>query len=309
MNKPEKEFLDYLRYQKNYTNRTLDSYQRDIDKFQNFLDKEMILFDQVKERDIDNFLYEEIYGQGVSHRSCKRRMSCLRGYYTFLKKHGYVESNPFQGASSPKAEIKYPKTLYLEQVESLFAANAKRTDELMERDQAILELLYSSGLRASELVALTYRQIDFRVRSIRVKGKGNKTRIVPFSKSAETAMKKYHASSRPALLAKSKADVKSDKFFLNDRGEGLTVRGLEYILRAVEEKTGLYLGLHPHELRHTFATHLLENGADLRLIQELLGHETIDTTQVYTHVSKEKMKEQYDTFFPQREGKLPGKDK
>ncbi len=191
----------------------------------------------------------------------------------------------------------------------MFAANAKRTDELMERDQAILELLYSSGLRASELVALTYRQIDFRVRSIRVKGKGNKTRIVPFSKSAETAMKKYHASSRPALLAKSKADVKSDKFFLNDRGEGLTVRGLEYILRAVEEKTGLYLGLHPHELRHTFATHLLENGADLRLIQELLGHETIDTTQVYTHVSKEKMKEQYDTFFPQREGKLPGKDK
>ena len=309
MNKPEKEFLDYLRYQKNYTDRTLDSYQRDIDKFQNFLDKEMILFDQVKEKDIDNFLYDEIYGQGISHRSCKRRMSCLRGYYTFLKKQGYVQTNPFQGASSPKAEIKYPKTLYLEQVESLFAANAKRTDDLMERDQAILELLYSSGLRASELVGLTYRQIDFRVRSIRVKGKGNKTRIVPFSKSAEAAMKKYHTSSRPALLAKSKADIKSDKFFLNDRGEGLTVRGLEYILRAIEEKTGIYLGLHPHELRHTFATHLLENGADLRLIQELLGHETIDTTQVYTHVSKEKMKEQYDQFFPQREGKLPGEDK
>lgn len=309
MNKPEKEFLDYLRYQKNYTDRTLDSYQRDIDKFQSFLDKEMILFDQVKEKDIDNFLYEEIYAQGISHRSCKRRMSCLRGYYTFLKKRGYVESNPFQGASSPKAEIKYPKALYLEQVETLLAANAKRSDELMERDQAILELLYSSGLRASELVGLTYRQIDFRVRSIRVKGKGNKTRIVPFSKSAETWMKRYHDSSRPALLAKSKASVKSDKFFLNDRGNGLTVRGLEYILRAAEEKTGIYLGLHPHELRHTFATHLLENGADLRLIQELLGHETIDTTQVYTHLSKEKMKEQYDRFFPQREGKLPGEDK
>ncbi len=309
MNKPEREFLDHLRYQRNYTDRTLDSYQRDIDKFQSFLDREMILFDQVSEKDIDNFLYDEIYRQGISHRSCKRRMSCLRGYYNFLKKQGYVTSNPFQGASSPKAEIKYPETLYIEQVDALFASNAKRTDELAIRDQAILELLYSSGLRASELVGLTYRQIDFRVRSIRVKGKGNKTRIVPFSKSAETAMKKYHDSLRPTLLAKEKGEIKSDKFFLNDRGKGLTVRGLEYILRSVEQKTGIYLGLHPHELRHTFATHLLENGADLRLIQELLGHETIDTTQVYTHVSKEKMKEQYDRYFPQREGKLPDKGK
>ena len=309
MNKPEKEFLDHLRYQRNYTDRTLDSYQRDIDKFQSFLDREMILFDQVSEKDIDNFLYDEIYHQGISHRSCKRRMSCLRGYYTFLKKHGYVEKNPFLGATSPKAEIKYPETLYIEQVNALFAANAKRTDELSSRDQAILELLYSSGMRASELVGLTYRQIDFRVRSIRVKGKGNKTRIVPFSKSAEAAMKKYHETLRPALLAKAKEEIKSDKFFLNNQGKGLTVRGLEYILRTVEEKTGIYLGLHPHELRHTFATHLLENGADLRLIQELLGHETIDTTQVYTHVSKEKMKEQYDQYFPQREGKLPGQGK
>lgn len=305
MNKPEKEFLDYLRYQKNYTDRTLDSYQRDIDKFQSFLDREMILFDQVAQRDIDNFLYVEIYDNHISHRSCKRRISCLRGYYSFLKKRGYVESNPFQGASSPKAEIKYPKTLYVEQVNALLEANAKRTDGLALRDQAILELLYSSGLRASELVGLTYRQIDFKVRSIRVRGKGNKTRIVPFSKSAESSMREYSASLRPSLLAKSKKDIKSDKFFLNDRGEGLTVRGLEFILRSVEEKTGVYLGLHPHELRHSFATHLLENGADLRLIQELLGHETIDTTQVYTHVSKEKMKEQYDRYFPQREGKRP----
>lgn len=309
MNKPEREYLDYLRYQRNYSDRTLDSYQRDIDKFQSFLDREMILFDQVGEKDIDNFLYDEIYSQRISHRSCKRRMACLRGYYAFLKKHGYVEANPFLGASSPKAEIKYPQTLYLEQVNALFEANAKRSDELMGRDQAILELLYSSGMRASELVGLTYRQIDFRVRSIRVKGKGSKTRIVPFSKSAETAMKSYHDNLRPILLARFKGDIKSDKFFLNSQGKGLTVRGLEYILRSVEEKTGIYLGLHPHELRHTFATHLLENGADLRLIQELLGHETIDTTQVYTHISKEKMKEQYDQYFPQREGKLPEKGK
>ena len=306
MNKPEKEFLDYLRYQKNYTSATLDSYQRDIDKFQSFLDREAILFDDVEQKDIDNFLFTEIYENHVSHRSCKRRISCLRGYYAFLKRNGYVNGNPFIGATSPKAEVKYPKALYLYQVNALLSANGKRSDDLASRDQAILELLYSSGLRASELVSLTYRQFDFRVRSIRVHGKGNKTRIVPFSKSAATALEAYYRNLRPSLLAKSKKDIKSDKYFLNDRGDGLTVRGLEYILRAVEEKTGMYLGLHPHELRHTFATHLLENGADLRLIQELLGHETIDTTQVYTHISSEKMKEQYKRFFPKRDGKLPG---
>ena len=306
MNKPEKEYLDFLKYQRNYTPRTLENYQRDIDKFQAFLDREDILFDAVKPLDIDNFLADEILKNGISHRSCQRRLSALRGYYAFLKKRGYVETNPFAGVSSPKAEIKYPAVLYLQQVERLFSANAKREDPLWVRDQAILELLYSSGLRASELVGLGHRQIDFRVRSIRVKGKGNKTRLVPFSKSAEEAMKRYYGELRPLLLAKNKDALKSDKFFLNDHGRGLTVRGLEYILRAVEEKTGIYLGLHPHEFRHTFATHLLENGADLRLIQELLGHETIDTTQVYTHVSKEKMKAQYESFFPSREGKLPG---
>lgn len=305
MNKPEKEYLDFLKYQRNYSPKTLENYQRDIDKFQAFLDREDILFDSVKPLDIDDFLSEEILQNGISHRSCQRRLSALRGYYFFLKKRGYVEANPFAATSSPKAEIKFPSVLFLQQVERLFDANSQRDDLLSVRDQAILELLYSSGLRASELVGLSHRQIDFRVRSIRVKGKGNKTRLVPFSKSAAEVMKRYYSEIRPLLLAKNKDEVKSDKYFLNDHGRGLTVRGLEYILHSIEEKTGIYLGLHPHELRHTFATHLLENGADLRLIQELLGHETIDTTQVYTHVSQEKMKSQYDSFFPCREGKLP----
>ncbi len=305
MNKPEKEYLDYLRFQRNYTEKTLDSYQRDIDKFQSFLDRELILFDAVGPKDIDNFLSEEILRNDISPRSCQRRMSCLRGYYEFLKKRGYIASNPFVGASSPKAQIKYPSVLFLNQIDSLFEANAKRTDFLARRDQAILELLYSSGLRASELVGLTHRQIDFRTRTIRVTGKGNKTRIVPFSRTAEEAIKAYSSTLRQELLSKNKDQLKSDKLFLNDRGRGLTVRGLEFILHSIEEKTGVFLGLHPHELRHTFATHLLENGADLRLIQELLGHESIDTTQVYTHVSQEKLQSDYDAFFPSRKGKMP----
>lgn len=308
MNKTEREYLDFLTYQRRLSPKTVDSYQRDIDKFQAFLDEEGVLFDAVEEDHIVAFLAEEIYQNNVSHRSCQRRVSALRGYYAFMTEHGYVSHNPFLGVSSPKSEIKYPTVLDKDQANALLDANAERHDELASRDQAILELLYSSGMRASELVSLTHRQIDFRQRAIRVKGKGNKTRLVPFSKTALEAMNDYYANLRPRLLSKNDDVEKSDKYFLNDKGRGLTVRGLEYILKEVERKTGIYLGLHPHELRHSFATDLLENGADLRFIQELLGHSSINTTQIYTHVTTKQMKDQYDKFFPKRDGSLPEKN-
>ncbi|MBP5217162.1 MAG: tyrosine-type recombinase/integrase, partial [Bacilli bacterium] len=250
----------------------------------------------------EEFLTVELLG-GISKRSCQRRMSALRSFYDFLYARHYVANNPFRSVSSPKADISYPKTLYIEEVRSLLDENAKRTDPLKDRDQAILELMYASGMRASEIVALALRDVDHHSRTIRVFGKGKKERLVPFSKDASSAMKAYAAKSRPELAARNKDQVKSDKFFLNANGKGLTVRGLEYILKQIDEKTGEYLGLHPHELRHTFATHLLENGADLRLIQELLGHESINTTQVYTHVSQKALKEQYNAYFPERKKK------
>lgn len=305
MNKAENAYLQYLRHQKQYSDKTVDSYKRDIDKFQAYLDQEGILFDKVEEDIITNFLTIEIVQNHNSARSCQRRMSSLRGYYDFLVKEGFAAKNPFRGAPSPKAEIKYPKALYFDQVKSLLEANSERRDPLAKRDQAILELLYSSGMRASEIVSLKRNQIDFRQRVIRVFGKGKKERIVPFSSQAEKAMKDYQNDLRPTLLSSNKGAIKPDNYFLNAHGKPLTVRGLEYILTALEEKTGIYLGLHPHELRHTFATHLLENGADLRLIQELLGHETINTTQVYTHVTQKGMREQYESHFPQRGGAKP----
>jgi integrase/recombinase XerC len=158
-------------------------------------------------------------------------------------------------------------------------------------------------MRASELCSLTNRQIDYNNRMIRIFGKGRKERLVPFSQTAEKAMLIYYKGLRNDLLAKSKADLKSDKYFLSAQGKALSVRGLEYILKEVEDKTGHHVGLHPHELRHTFATHLLEGGADLRLIQELLGHESINTTQVYTHISSEAMKNQYELYFPRAKKK------
>ena len=300
MNKQEKLYCDHLLYQKNFSEKTVDSYRRDIDKFFAYIDHEGILFDKVDKVVVRNFLTIEMTTNGISKRSCQRRMSALRSFYDFLVSRNYAPNNPFRAVTSPKADVSYPKALYVEEVRALFEANSKRDDFLKDRDQALLELMYASGMRASEIVALTVREVDYNSRTIRVFGKGKKERLVPFSKSAAAAMKSYASKLRPQLSAKNKGQAKSDKFFLNSRGGGLTVRGLEYIIQQIDEKTGEYLGLHPHELRHSFATHLLENGADLRLIQELLGHESINTTQVYTHVSQKALKEQYDAHFPVR---------
>ena len=222
---------------------------------------------------------------------------------------GYTKDNPFVFVSAPKVETKYPHALYKDQIEELFKRNAERTDELALRDQAILYLLYYSGIRAHELVNLPIQSVYLRERAIRVLGKGNKERIVPFSIDCQKVLKKYIDKERPILVQKhielekrKPEDKKSDDLlsplFFNANGGQLTTRGLEYILDAIEEKIGLYVGLHPHILRHSFATHLLENGADLRVIQELLGHESINATQVYTHVTEEAMKETYMLAHP-----------
>jgi integrase/recombinase XerC len=302
MNKPEREYIDHLKFERGYSEHTLDSYTRDLDKFFAYIDRNEILMDAVTKDDIRNWLGEEL-DSGVGKRSCQRRMSALRGFYEFAKEKGYTKMNPFSFVSAPKKPIRYPKALTIEQVDALFSANAARPDELKVRDQAILELLYASGMRASELCSVTYPQIDYRNRMIRVYGKGKKERLVPFGLTAEKAMQDYYTKLRPLLQAKHKGGEAVTAFFLTDRGNKLSVRDLEYILTEVQDKTGYFVGLHPHELRHTFATHLLEGGADLRLIQELMGHESLNTTQIYTHVTQKAMKKQYLEHFPKRDEK------
>ena len=216
----------------------------------------------------------------------------------WLFKKGAVVANPFRQVSSPKDGKHYPERLFKEDVERLLEENKKREDELALRDQAILELLFSSGIRASELVGLTLIQIDFSASSMLIHGKGNKDRYAPFSSSAGEALRRYLRSSRPLLLQKRKNPRPSDRVFLSSKGEPLSVRGLEYILDSIESRLGESLHLHPHILRHSFATALLEGGADLRYIQELLGHESINTTQVYTHLTQQELSEQYDKYFP-----------
>ena len=295
MNKQLADFLFHLEKERNYSPQTVDSYKRDIEKFYRFLLTEEVKADDVDFIVIRNFLTKELMNN-VSKRSCKRRLSSLKHFYQYLLKTGQIDSNPFNYIEAPKIEKKYPHILYSNQVEELLKENRKRTDELMPRDQAILELLYYSGVRASELVNIKLSDINTRNRFARILGKGNKERLVPFTEECAATIDKYIKECRP-LLAKHNEQI-SIYLFLNNHGDKLTTRGLEFILKNVEEKTGLMLGLHPHLLRHTFATHLLENGADLRVIQELLGHESINATQVYTHVTEEGMKKEYIAAHP-----------
>ena len=297
MNKPEQEFLSHLKNVRNYSDKTVLSYQKDIDLFCDFIFQEGVLLESVDTICIRNFLTNEL-NRGVSKRSCKRRLSSLKHFYKYMLNVGYIDDNPFIFITAPKVPTKYPHALYKEQIEEIFKRNDERTDSLKSRDQAILYLLYYSGIRAEELVNLNVQSVSLKERVVRVIGKGDKERIIPFSSDCQKILKKYIEVDRLTLLKIKKGKELPSSLFLNAKGQKLTTRGLEYILDAIEEKTGLYVGLHPHILRHSFATHLLENGADLRVIQELLGHESINATQVYTHVTEEAMKEAYLTAHP-----------
>lgn len=300
MNKPLHDFLYHLENERNYSLKTIDSYRRDIEKFYAFLLHEGIKDDDVDLIVIRNFLTNELLSE-VSKRSCKRRLCALNHYYRYLLKEGYVDYNPFEFVISPKVKTKYPSALDASQIDQLLLENSRRTDELMVRDQAILEVLYYSGIRASELVGLKLSDINFRQRYFRVLGKGNKERLTPFTEECSEWLNRYVKESRPVLASRN--EEIPIHLFLNHNGKPLTTRGLEHILTQVQEKTGLMLGLHPHLLRHTFATHLLENGANLREIQELLGHESINATQVYTHVTESNMRNEYLKSHPRAKRK------
>lgn len=290
-------FSSYLSLERNYSSHTVDSYCRDVEKFLKFVndyEKDVLNITSI---DIRDYLTLEMMN-GISKRTLKRELSALRHFYEYLLSKEFVKFNPFLSITSPKIDKRLPEFLYYEEVEKLLSTNALRTDTLMVRDQAILELLYASGMRAFELCSLKTLNIDFKSRTLRILGKGNKERIIPFSVTAKEAMQKYQKELRPMLLMKNKEDILPEEFFLNNSGYKLTTRGLEYILTTIEKKTGVYLSLHPHKLRHTFATHLLDNGADLRVIQELMGHASLSSTQVYTHVSMERMQKTYFNAHP-----------
>ena len=286
------EFQDYLLNVRRYSSNTVISYSFDICDFTKFIRSLGKIFKDIKVDDVKSWILDLTERQ-IGKRSIKRKMSSLKSFYAWMYLQKKVDSDPFEYVHSPKATHALPDFFFEKEIDALLTANEKRTDKLKDRDQALLMLMFASGLRASEVVNLTFNQVDFDNRIMKVSGKGNKDRLVPFTNSAKEAMLNYINGLRKDLL---KEDTKY--IFLNSQGNKMTVRGLEYILDEIEAKTGLYGKIHPHMLRHSFATKMLNRGADLRTIQELLGHSSIETTSIYTHVAYENMKETYEKTFP-----------
>ncbi|MRG85410.1 tyrosine recombinase XerC [Salinibacillus xinjiangensis] len=283
-------FVEYLQIEKNASPYTIKYYLDDLNTFFLFLEKEGI--SDLKEVDyacIRVFL-TELYDKKLSRRSVSRKLSSLRTFYRFLEREQIVEQNPFLNVTLPKMDKPIPEFLYEEEIEKLFTVNDVNTP-LGQRNQALLELLYGTGMRVSECAILKIENIDFSIGTVLVLGKGKKERYIPFGKYAEDALVQYIDDGRKQLADKGSSPTNS--LFLNARGTSLTARGIRTILNDMVKKAALTIHVHPHKLRHTFATHLLNAGADLRSVQELLGHEHLTSTQIYTHVTKDHLRDIY----------------
>ena len=294
------EFLDYLQVNRGASKNTLLSYSADLKQFFDFLDaksdradkKFLINFGQITEKQIRNFL-DHLAAEKIGLRSIQRKITTLRILYKFLIVRGYAEQSPLEKIRTPRLEVKLPQVFSVKEVESLLKAPDRSTN-LGARDIAMLELMYSCGLRVSELLDLQLSHIQWDDGSLLVRGKRGKERWMPMGKFAREALKKYIDESRRELMK----GRYHDSVFVNQRGLKLTRQGFWKILKAYAVKVGFSKDLHPHILRHSFASHMLERGADLRSIQELLGHSDIATTQIYTHVTSQKLRQDYEKFHP-----------
>ncbi len=285
-------YLKYLEYNRNYSKNTILSYEEDIVEYLEYLERECLSLYDVKYSDI-RFLLEYYDSLKLKNISVRRKISSLKGFYKYLCRLGKIDDNPFSYVTLPKKEKKLPQ--YLNYNEMLEIFDVIDTSSLLGlRNRLIMELLYATGVRVSELVGIKINDIDINNRSIVVTGKGDKTRIVFFNEVTKKVMRKY--------LSLSEEIRKEDYLIINGHGKGITTRGIRLIMNKVIDETSIIKHVHPHILRHTFATHLLNNGCDLLTVQELLGHASISTTGIYTHVTTEHIKDVYYHTYP-RSGK------
>ncbi len=289
-----KQFIHYITLEKGLSKNTKDSYQHDLMRFSEFLSSRNIQnFTTTKAQDISDFLYVlDEYGLGVATRS--RYLSAIRGLFKFLFANGIIEKNISDMIDLPKSRRNLPDTLSIEDV-NLILEQPDTQKPAGIRDRAILETLYACGLRVSELINLKQRNILFDAEVIRVFGKGSKERIVPIGHSALNWIGKYQKKVRHLFNKKGDAQ---DILFLNQRGSALSRMGIWKIVDKYAVKADISIHVHPHIFRHSFATHLLEGGADLRAVQEMLGHSDISTTQIYTHLDRDYIKEVHKSFHP-----------
>lgn len=288
------QFLNHLRHEKQKSPHTLDAYSRDIAQFIGFMEKKKY-GTAPGDPDIKKIRHwlGETQRDGASRATAARRLSALRSFFKYMKKKGIIETNPATLVESSRAEKKLPNYLYREEMHGLLAAPQEDAREGL-RDRALLETLYSTGLRVSELAALNKDSIDPAGGVLKVTGKRGKERIVVVGAPAAAAVTEYLAKSRPALLRGGAEDA----LFLNRGGTRLTVRSIQRMVKKYINRLPIGKDITPHSLRHTFATHMLEGGADLRTLQSLLGHSSLSTTQIYTHVSNTRLKETHSKTHP-----------
>lgn len=289
----QKLFLRYLRYlrdERRYSPATLDSYQRDLHQFIDFLNAVNV----TDCCDVDSLQIRNFAGsrrrRGVSARSLHRSLSAIRGFYTYLQREQIIENNPVADVSGPTIQKKLPNLLDVDEINRLL--NEGPQNPLKLRDYAMMELMYSSGLRLAEMVNLNIDAIDLKQAQVRVLGKGNKTRHLPIGTNACKALRRWF-DARPNIVVEGELAV-----FVNNRGKRLSPRAVQQRMAQMGREQGIDKHVHPHMLRHSFASHLLESSGDLRAVQEMLGHADISTTQVYTHLDFQHLAQVYDKAHP-----------
>jgi integrase/recombinase XerD len=286
-------FLTYVKVEKGLSSNTVSAYRRDLVKFDVFARKRKLSLEGVSRDDLVDFL-AGLYRNNLESRTVARHLVTLRNFFRFAQIQDLIIADPSINLESPKIRRSLPGYLRLEEVERLLE-QPDSTSPLGLRDRAMLEVLYSTGLRVSELISLRITDLDSKVGSVRCIGKGDKERIVPVGRKALLMVEKYLRDARPKLLGKLRG---SPTLFVNRRGVSLSRVGVWKILSGYGKRAGLRVSLTPHMLRHSFATHLLERGADLRSVQLMLGHADISTTQIYTHVVEERLKQIYKAHHP-----------
>lgn len=288
-------FLRYLIVERGYSEKTREAYEEDLTNFERFLtesgEDDLLKINYLDVRVYLSYLTDERY----SRNSISRKIASLRSFYQYLLKEEVIKENPFSYVHLKKKNLKLPRFFYENEMQVLFDS-VKGEKPLDLRNQALLEVLYGSGIRLSECSNLKLAEIDFDSEVMLIHGKGNKERYAPLGSFAQDALQEYFEKGRKVLM--DKYHKSHDYVFVNHHGEPITPTGIEYVLNQVIKKSSLDSSIHPHMLRHTFATHLLNNGADMRTVQELLGHANLSTTQIYAHVTKESLQKNYRSFHP-----------